>query len=561
MGRESPKETNGENGRAAKRLRVETEDVESVFRESLLVDSTRSDLAGKFRTSKPYLHCVIDHLCEDGLLRKVRDEIMSALHFTEKETDIYKVHQTGDLANMDGLPKEELAQLSSLFKLRNALYSSEFRKFIGDVTGCGHLSGSKTDMSINTYLNGCHLLNHDDVIGSRRVSYILYLPDPDEYWDPAYGGALELYPVLTKGTPAVNPSVSIPPKWNQFVMFTVQPGHSFHSVEEVVVDKARLSISGWFHIPQEGEPGYLETPENGEAPSSLEQLQAGASAPFTPFSETVDPEELEGLSEEDIVTLGRWINPRYLDIRVLEQVSERFLEHSSLQLVDFLHKDLVEQIKRATERADEECGLLSPKLPKHGTGEHGSWKVAGPPHKFRYAMLDAAHTPKGSDDATSTLFAELVKEMFPSPAFRRWLALVTQLIPQSYRGIARRFRPGLDYTLAWSSPTQLLDATLCFATRKKTEDAAAWESDELGGYECHMAPHEGDEDPAVYRQMDEDGALLTVSAGWNVLTLVMRDEGLMKFIKYISARAPGSRWDVAFEYELPDQEDEGDKSS
>ena len=41
---------------------------------------------------------------------------------------------------------------------------------------------------------------------------------------------------------------------------------------------------------------------------------------------------------------------------------------------------------------------------------------------------------------------------------------------------------------------------------------------------------------------EEDSKLLSVSAGCNVLSLVMRDEGIMKFFKYVSANAPGSRY-------------------
>lgn len=41
---------------------------------------------------------------------------------------------------------------------------------------------------------GGHLLCHDDVIGDRRVSFIIYLTDPDEGWTEADGGQLELYP-------------------------------------------------------------------------------------------------------------------------------------------------------------------------------------------------------------------------------------------------------------------------------------------------------------------------------------------------------------------------------
>jgi Rps23 Pro-64 3,4-dihydroxylase Tpa1-like proline 4-hydroxylase len=121
---------------------------------------------------------------------------------------------------------------------------------------CCVILGSKQDMSVNSYVQTCHLLNHDDVIGTRRVSYILYMPIPeDEPWQPEWGGGLELYPVVTGSDgvtlePTPIPSKTIPPSWNQFIFFEVQPGRSFHSVEEVVVGtdkdgKQRLSISGW----------------------------------------------------------------------------------------------------------------------------------------------------------------------------------------------------------------------------------------------------------------------------------------------------------------------------
>lgn len=149
------------------------------------------------------------------------------------------------------------------------------------VTGCGPLSGVKQDMSINTYKKGCHLLNHDDVIGTRRVSYILYMPLPHyQLWQKEWGGALELYPVKMSEDgvlePEPVPTKSIPPSWNQFIFFEVQPGKSFHSVEEVVVGEGedgrqRLSISGWFHAAQEDEDGYSPEPEP-EVKSSREQL-------------------------------------------------------------------------------------------------------------------------------------------------------------------------------------------------------------------------------------------------------------------------------------------------
>ena len=105
-----------------------------------------------------------------------------------------------------------------------------------------------------------------------------------ESWRSEWGGALELYPVQPGANnidePEARPSKIIPPSWNQFVFFEVQPGHSFHSVEEVIVDeddcqRQRLSISGWFHKPQEGEDGYEEE-QMTNFKSSLEQLVSDA---------------------------------------------------------------------------------------------------------------------------------------------------------------------------------------------------------------------------------------------------------------------------------------------
>lgn len=49
---------------------------------------------------------------------------------------------------------------------------------------------------------------------------------------------------------------------------------------------------------------------------------------------------------------------------------------------------------------------------------------------------------------------------------------------------------------------------------------------------------------------EDDGTLLTVQPGFNRLLLVLRDEKVMRFVKYVSAAAEGSRWDVCGEYEV-----------
>ena len=144
-------------------------DVRARFGEHIHQDDYVAKKRAEYDASGPYHHSVVHGLVNEYLLKRARNEIVEELHFTEKETDIYKVNQTGDLANLDGLSEEEAGRLKSLMELRNAIYSDEFRDWIRRVTGCGPLSAKKKDMSINDYRHGCHLLNHDDVISTRRV--------------------------------------------------------------------------------------------------------------------------------------------------------------------------------------------------------------------------------------------------------------------------------------------------------------------------------------------------------------------------------------------------------
>lgn len=99
-------------------------------------------------TIRRYKHAVIQSLVNDQLLRNVRNEIREHISFTPKETDIYKIHQSGDLANLDGLDDAALKRLPSLLTLRDSLYSSAFRKYLSSITGSGPLSGVKTDMAV-----------------------------------------------------------------------------------------------------------------------------------------------------------------------------------------------------------------------------------------------------------------------------------------------------------------------------------------------------------------------------------------------------------------------------
>ncbi|KAF3906277.1 hypothetical protein ABW20_dc0102865 [Dactylellina cionopaga] len=591
--------------------------IKKSFRKDLFSDSNVNTLKKFHEKSEPYQHCVINNVVSTKLLRSVREEIMGNIHFTPKHTDIYTIYQSGDLVNISGLTEAERSLLPSLSQLRDALYSPVFRSYIEKITDCGKLSGSKVDMAINVYTKGCHLLCHDDVIGTRCVSYILYLTDPDDPWQPEWGGGLRLYPT--------NP-----------------PGKSFHDVEEVFVDgKARMAISGWFHIPEKHEDGYVEGREKELAEKSsmkiLEKNLEVHDSPKAARSSYSEESKSTTLSQEDIDFLKKYINPTYLDEKSLTNVAERFSETRNVQLLKLLDSDFADKLKAYITKLDEaELGYDGATVPK----DTPSWNISGPPYKqrFLYSQPDQKKFSTAANDSMSPL-DELSHVLLPSVAFKTLLAKITGKIAINRDIIARRFRPGLDYTLGlgqddetprlevvlgltptvggWDVPLESEDAEeeevedddegededdsgdnedgdeeeiIIVADEEDDEDVEGDGDDDdedmedgegqildnWGGYEVYMSTgdgtvkhpriddpkskgtstsHELDDsyDPAIVStaaNSGDDGLMLHLPASWNSMNIIYRDTGIMRFTKYVSRAATGSRWDVGSVYQV-----------
>lgn len=639
-----------------KKQATETNAVEAQFGDNLFAEKTVKDYTDSYAESAPYKHAVVHGLMNDSLLRSVRTEIIENIHFTPKETDIYKIHQSGDLANLSGLAESALEKLPSLLKLRDALYGAEFRQWISTVAGSGPLSGKKTDMAVNVYVPGCHLLCHDDVIGSRRVSYILYLTDPDKPWQANWGGALRLYPTDDeKGedgkfykVPRAEFSKVIPPAWNQLSFFAVQPGESFHDVEEVYHraegadeddgGRVRMAISGWFHIPQEGEEGFEPGLEERLAEqSSLQQLQgkgeqfddpkpqwinpdAGSEKPATEMKDNDDEDEEAEMTEEDLQFLLNYMTPNYLTPDTVEELNELFTEESTAQMGNFLNKKLAPRLRKQIETE----------------AFKREFETSRPPHKHRYKYLASSSSvrppPVGSEDDPH---GDIMYNFLPSLAFRKWLALTTGLSLRRCAILARQFRRGLDYQLATGYRGEQPQLEYClnitpttgWAPEEPEEEAEqdeedqqndkgkgkgkakakepepqpqAEEEDNVGGYELYMAGDDDEDeddddagsdhgvdipakmqsatgagdrrsakkarakaDPAIYKAAQEDdeddGILFSNPASWNTLSLVLRDRGVLKFVKYVSSKAKGDRYDFAGAVEVDDIDDEDEE--
>lgn len=627
----------------------------SVLRTPLLTDKAALARAREeYKRATPYTHASLRGLCDEAHLSAAKEEIVQHLRASFKETDLFKVLQVPlDLACLEESAPAIAAKMPRLLALRDAIYSEEFRGMLRALTGCGPLSRT-TDCSVNIYAPGHHLLCHDDVIGTRRLSYILYLTEGTE-WAAEEGGALELYATLPPDAagvahPHTAPARCLLPTWNSMALFEVQPGRSYHAVGEVLGERPRMSISGWFHRPHdEPVPGGAASlaqlrgaPQStaGAADDTFEPLPlfaANAPAPAAP------PESpLESLSAAERALLQRWLNPTYLEPEAVAKIQARFATHSCMQLRGFLCDDVAARIGELTRACDLAAGvggtpraqLFERLCSRHDLGAREGWRKVGPPHMQRFLRYDAQAAAAGGEGEAGASAAEgepraaaegqagealaqFDARLARSSAFQKYLLALTQLRTVGARAAVRRFRPGLDYTVAHAAAMPpagcaFLDATLCFVhegaparARKKgraplSAERAEWQSGEVGGFEAYLGAEEEEPDPettAVYSARaaeegpapgaaggsvrgagdegaggadgpgpgEEEGDLLNVEASTNTLNLVLRDCGTLRFVKYVGARAPGSRWDVAVEYKLHDADvptagDDGDES-
>ena len=527
--------------------------------------------------------------------------------------------------------------------LKSTLYSPSYRSFIERITNLApNTLTSEVDCAANCHTKGCHLLCHDDVIGTRKVSYIIYLTEKE--WKEEDGGRLELYEAVDEEeeeeevqnsgdigkddgsngdkkqfatslsaaaaarprrcVPGALPVKTILPTFNSLAYFVVQPGVSFHSVQEVFCDdRPRLSIQGWYHAKEtpdlienatlqrlkstdrgEDTEGKFESLE-GKVVTSEAAVAAAASAT------TDDTGNNISLSDDDRMFLGKYINAAYLTNKSMSEVQTKFENESSVQLRHFLLDEWNTKITNDIEKVDE-CDKLGNSKPalNYSVGVNDKWKAVGPAHKQRFLQYDelADDDPvstklDGDNDDANALGAgeylhHLRQVLFQSAAFGQWLGIISSLgYPLGERGRIRRFRPGLDYTVAHYgvlTTNSVLDATLCFCAGDGkqctfdeetnelvgSDDDAIWESGDVGGFECYIAADESGENDGPDAEYDEedDTKLLSVSASNNTLSLVYRDPGTMRFVKYVGSGAPSSRYDIALEYDVEATDDTED---
>lgn len=274
--------TGGENVKCCK---------EAWVNEYLLNDSNFNIL------NEPFKICIVkDFINDESFLYDLINDL-SSLNLISKNNDLYQLHQSEDLANVN---------LPTVSKLENFLHG-QCLAWMQEVTGIE--LDYKVSATYSCYKETDYLLCHDDRCENRRIAFIIYL---NNNWEPDDGGALQLFEVNDCGQP-VEAVHSIFPKFNSFVFFEVTD-KSFHQVAEVLSsDKKRISVNGWFHSSvQCTQSGYREQ----------EIIK------FLPHP----------LLDDDLLNI--YINPCYLNESYYSEVSGIFEEESQISLVKFL-KDVV----------------------------------------------------------------------------------------------------------------------------------------------------------------------------------------------------------------------------
>jgi Rps23 Pro-64 3,4-dihydroxylase Tpa1-like proline 4-hydroxylase len=487
-----------------------------------------------YSRATPFPHIVLHDICDDTELRSVLDELKQNLKATFKETDLFKVFQTSDLSGF--VPAT--SKTSKLIDLRDSLYSARMRGIIRKITGCSELS-SRVDCSCNIYPCGGQLLCHDDVIGTRCVTFIIYLVDPDDIWESKDGGGLELYDTKQDtGEPEIEPVTVHVPTWNSMMIFEVKSGITFHAVQEVRANnKPRISISGWFHSNK--------FPENMDA-STLTQLKSHAQLKATKKLEIINIRKTETLiRKSELSFLKKWINKEYLKSSSMRSIWNAFSNHGSIQLKDFLCPYYAQCLNDL---------LLSESVDNNESPENiylsgicDGWESVGPPHKQRYLLLDTSSEHRSE---LGRLLSKISMNLFQSIPFQNFFSEVTGKCLSCQSSRIRKFRPGLDYTVAHNeSIGDFISATLCFV-RNVDSEKIAWSSGNYGGFECYIqnSNTEFSSLSEVYDVNSDSNEISSVDASFNTLTIVNMKEGMLRFIKYVSHMASSSRFDICSDF-------------
>ncbi|KAJ2487110.1 putative component of NuA3 histone acetyltransferase complex [Coemansia sp. RSA 2320] len=430
---------------------------------------------------------------------------LGSLNWHERSNDLYSFHQTDDLA---------LNGHHHIKALRDYMAGEEFVTFMENITGT-RLTRGYLDLAAQRYKKGNHLLCHDDDVHrgklARRIAYIIYLVD--DQWSVDDGGALGLFGNDHNKHPTEVLS-RITPEFNSLGFFLTGL-ISYHTVEEVTVNdpsRERWSVTGWFYGP-------VDEPDCSTSANVDSILPAPLSPSLLPALEPFTATDLASSDSGDCAEWSKWVNPDYLKPSLRDQICDSFLDQSSIELRHFLRTEMYDQIISETKSSD-------------------FWSTAslkGPTHLRKY--LEA--TP--SSDSTPKLFD--LARFLCSASFARLLTALTSIDFVNASQQLRKFEHG-HYTLIHDQVPEPfgLDVTLSLQPHAEGSDQSSW-IESWGGATHYIA--------------DKD-ELLRINPEPNSLSLVLRDEGTLRFVKFLNHTASQSRQEISMVFTMPPSSESDD---
>ena len=102
------------------------------------------------------------------------------------------------------------------------------------------------------------------------------------------------------------------------------------------------------------------------------------------------------LTSAQLSYLSSFLDPVYLQPKVIASLSKKFVDQSSIELHKFLNPPLAAKLEAGLRKRDKDDGLdgesRKGRVPPHTAGiqESGAWRLRGPPHKARYCSLGSS---------------------------------------------------------------------------------------------------------------------------------------------------------------------------
>ncbi|KAL2911910.1 putative component of NuA3 histone acetyltransferase complex [Polyrhizophydium stewartii] len=219
----------------------------------------------------------------------------------------------------------------------------------------------------------------------------------------------------------------------------------------------------------------------------------------------LDPKDVLGH-----LLLRKWLNPAYLTAKSVKAIADKMAEESTVELQRFVQAERYAELRSALDAAEFNHQL-------------------GPANARRFRVLGDVAVPAAAH-------VQLIDEFVGLLGSAEFAALLRQLTNMDLRGrpaasVLREFGRG-DYTLMHDHEIEPVGLDVVFSCPGGEADEA-WDDEAWSGGMHYIADKE---------------TLLSLFPSENTLFLVSRDQGTMRFVKMVTAKARKTRREVSLVY-------------